>query len=181
MNHYICLLRAVNVTGKNKIRMQDLKKLFEYHSFHQVSTYIQSGNILFCTPENDRALLVQNIESMLKKEYGVHIPIIVHTPSELEQIAHQNPFFHQEEKHLYITFLETPPDDIFMRKLKEIDTRDEQYSLMRHIVYLYLPNGYGRAKMTNTFWEKKLKTTATTRNWNTICTLIKMALEKEKN
>ena len=86
MERYAGLLRGINVSGKNKIQMAALKKGFEDLSFQDVRTYLNSGNVVFSSPETDREAVRQRIETMIRTVFGLEIPVYVIRQTDLKKI-----------------------------------------------------------------------------------------------
>lgn len=172
MKTYISLLRGINVSGHKKIVMADLKKLYETLDFKNVTTYIQSGNVIFESATNKN--LEQRIEKAISDTFTFEVPVIITTAAELKKIIENNPFIHEKNidtEKLHVTFLAKEP------KIGTITAHYEpdSFTIIGKAIYLYCPNGYGRTKLTNTFFEKKLDTQATTRNWKTVLKLSSMS------
>lgn len=174
MNQYILLLRGINVGGHRKIKMADLRVLLQNLDYANVQTYIQSGNILL---ESDQkaADIASNVKAAIKAEYDFDVPTLVMLWKDLEVIVEKLPFENvEEEKALYFTFLEKKPDAESVEGLEPKLLKGEAYQVIDKTIYLYCPNGYGRTKLTNDFWEKQLKVAATSRNWRTTKKLLEM-------
>jgi len=179
MKKYVALLRGINVSGQKLIKMADLKTQLEDLEFINVQTYIQSGNIVFDSKENDVGNLEGLIHSKILDHYGFEVPVIVKAREEMEGIVRNNPFVNEvqeDPKRLYITFLSEAPSVDRVNKIKTLDYSPEQWILKGTDIYLFAPNGYGKAKMNNNFFENKLKVNATTRNWKTVNILYDMCL-----
>lgn len=174
MPTYIALLRGINVSGQKKIKMADLQKLLEAAGLQQVKTYIQSGNIIF-SHASDAPEIEQMIEQQIEAHYGFAVKTIVRTPEELRQMLEHNPFADEDVKLQYFVLLAEVPADDVVEKLKTFDYQPEAYALKGKTVYFFVPNGYGKAKMNNNFFEQKLKVAATTRNWKTISKLLEIS------
>ena len=101
MTIYIALLRGINVGGKNIIKMSDLKRVFEGIGLYEVQTYIQSGNVLFKSNEEEEALRMK-IEHEIAKVFGFSVPVILRTATELKQIIRNCPFSEEEASSLII-------------------------------------------------------------------------------
>ncbi len=108
MHNYISLLRGINVSGKKKIKMADLKSLYESMGFEDVKTYIQSGNVVFKSKETDFDVLVDSIYNKIKDKYGFEVPITIRQSHDIENIIKTNPFLAKAEdiKMLYVGFME---------------------------------------------------------------------------
>lgn len=168
MKSYIIFLRAVNVSGKNIIKMSALKSILEENGFQNVVTYIQSGNIYLKTDleKNDLEILLQQI---IKDQFHLDISCFVIQPAKLEQILKENPYCNGEEPNkVFITFLDTIPDSNLIADLKAIDYSPESFYIKKEILYYHLPTGMAKSKFNNNFFEKKLRLKATGRNVNTI-------------
>ncbi len=178
MESYIALLRGINVSGQKKIKMADLRTLLGKLPFEEVQTYVQSGNIVFKAPEKNVSKVEKMIEKAIQDAYDFEVPILVKTPVELKHVLENNPFLNNPEtatERLYMTFLKEEPVAERIEKLQEVDYSPEDYRLEGKDLYFFAPNGYGRAKMNNNFFEKKLKVVATTRNWRTVNKLYEMS------
>lgn len=178
LNTFIALLRGINVSGQKKIKMADLKQHFEELNFQNVITYIQSGNIIFQTKIKDINKLEKSISNKINEHYGFDVEVIIKTISELEYIINNNPFIKQKKdpNKIYLTFLHSFPKMENINKLKETNYSPEEYSIDNKNIFFFAPNGYGKAKMNNNFFEKKLKLIATTRNWKTVNKLYDLSL-----
>lgn len=160
------------------IKMADLKKMFETLQFENVRTYIQSGNIVFnAKPENDQDL-EKLIHDTILKTFNFTVPVIVLEEKELKKVKQHNPFLtgrNEDVTKLHVTFLDAIPESILVEKLKETAKfLPDEWILEEKAIYLFCPNGYGKTKLTNNFFENKLKVTATTRNWKTVNELVSM-------
>lgn len=169
----ISLLRGINVGGQKKILMADLKKLYEDLGFTNIQTYIQSGNVVFESNEFNPKKLEQLIFNGIKKQYGFDVPNLILTPQEIETALNNNPF--KDIEMMYLTFLADTPTKENIDKLYTYNFEEEYYELIDKVVYFHCPNGAGRAKMSNNFFEQKLKVSATSRNLKTTKKLLEMA------
>lgn len=178
MQTFIALLRGINVSGQKKILMADLKKHFEELGFTNVQTYIQSRNVLFQSEEKNAAILQAEIEKMILATYNFEVVTLLRTPHELKEAINANPFLHEPEKELsrqYVTFLSEVPAPENLVKINASAYDPEEYRLVGTTLYFYSPANYGKAKMSNNFFENKLKLKATTRNWATVNKLMELA------
>lgn len=181
MIKFIALLRGINVSGQKKIRMSDLKSLFEDLDFTNVQTYIQSGNVMFESKTDDIKSLEVKIANGIKQKFGFDVKVIVKTCAELKYILNNNPFLKKQKANtdwVYVTFLSEEPSSISIKNLKEVIYKPEEYFIDSKTIYVLLPNGYGRAKLNNIFFENKLKVFATTRNWKTVNELFELSKSK---
>jgi uncharacterized protein (DUF1697 family) len=178
MEAYICLLRGINVSGKNMIKMPDLVRSIESAGFSEVQAYIQSGNIIFCYKPESCQVLATRIEKNIFSDFGLTIPTLVVTHEDLSVIIRDNPFIKRPDidpDKLHVTFLAGEPGNVLVEKLLSYSYPPDQILYTGKAVYLNCPEGYGRTKYNNTFIEKKLAVQATTRNWRTCLKLLEMS------
>lgn len=170
MSTYIALLRGINVSGQKLIKMTELKELFEKQGFQNVLTYIQSGNVIFYSKEKSSDKIKKIISNSIKQEFGFDVGVLVITPDIIEYVLKNNPFIKKKKEvdKLYVTFLSEQPSAANVKKLNSTNYSPEEYIINGKLVYLYVPNGYGKTKLNNNLFENKLKVEATTRNWKTI-------------
>jgi len=174
MNSYVSLLRGINVSGKNKIKMADLRTQLSDIGLSDVATYIQSGNILFKSKEQDADLLANQIKELLLSEYSYDVPVLVRSADYWNRIAANHPFLTTGEEplnQLYVVFLKELPSAEHLDSIKGFTHKDDVFMVKDDAIYLYCPGGYGVTKLTNNFFERKLKVQATTRNWKTVSKL----------
>jgi uncharacterized protein (DUF1697 family) len=177
MTAFVSLLRGINVGGHHKIRMDELKELYESLGFKDVLPYIQSGNVVFTSDEADLTRLRRQIEEGLEKKFGFHVEVIVRTSAELKEIIDNNPFQNQqskESKWVVVMFLESRPDETAQEDLLKTYVGPEELFIIGKEVYIYYTEGIGRSKLSHSLIEKKLKTVGTARNWNTILQVQKL-------
>lgn len=180
MKVIVSLLRGINVSGQKKVPMKELKALYEALGFGHVSTYIQSGNVIFTTTEKAVDKLPQKVERKIREHFGFDVSVIHRTPEELERVLAGNPFLAEkdlQENKLYVAFMANAPDAALVDKAQAYQTPADRFAVIDRETYLYLPDGYGNSKLHNNFFESKLKQVATTRNWRTVNILYNMALE----
>lgn len=170
MNTIIILLRGINVSGKNKIPMKELRTLLEELGYSDVKTYIQSGNIVLKTEEGLREV-EKNIHIKIKEKYDYDVLVLAKEVKEIEEIIQNNPYAHLVEKQIYFTFLfnQTKINEI------EVEAKEDEFTISKDIVYVNAVGGYGKTKLTNNFFERKLNVSATTRNFKTTNKLIELA------
>lgn len=176
MSRYICLLRSVNVAGVNLIKMTELKDLFHHLGFREVTTYIQSGNILF---EAEESPAVAYIENAIRERFHTRqVAAILKTPEEINLIICQNPFAERpgfQPKNLYVHYLQERPREEHVQKITGISFENEDFVLVGTVIYVYYEIPSNRAKLSNAFFEKALQVRATARNWNTTQKLLEIA------
>ena len=178
METYISLLRGVNVGGQRKIRMKDLADAYESLGFKNVRTYLQSGNAIFGFALNDAGKLSSIIEAGIRQKFGFPVKVLIRNVNELQLMIKSNPFLKRkgiDAEKLHVTFLSADPGKEPALKLDAGASGTDEFRLSGKEIYLFCPNGYGRTKLSNNFFEKRLGVTATTRNWNTVQTLLEIA------
>ncbi|GHE31681.1 DUF1697 domain-containing protein [Sphingobacterium griseoflavum] len=172
---YVVLLRAVNVAGKNIIKMSDLRQELVHVGFQHVSTYIQSGNILLAS--SDTADLVrQKVQQLILDKFGLAIHTFVVDAEFIERALRTIPITGELlPNRLFITVLDKTPQQVLVDTLQTADHGSETFALVGNILYFYLPEGAAKAKLSNSYFEKKLQVTATGRNLNTYQKLLELA------
>lgn len=169
MNTFISILRGINVGGHKKIKMDALRQLLSSLGYEEVQSYIQSGNVVFRTIESDTTVLENTLSSKIQETFGFEVPVLVLTAQELKSAIENNPYLNDATKDLaslHLTFLSALPNELLVEKLPTNFAPDE-FRIIGKVIYIYCPNGYGNTKLTNTFFENKLKLAATTRNLKT--------------
>lgn len=178
INKYIALLRGINVSGKNIIKMANLKEALSNISCIEPQTYLQSGNIVFRFDNSDPNQIEKHISECIEKEFLLKIDTFVFSADKFRQIVESNPFIGTADelfpKDYYVCFLReiAQPDPIELLKSKVL--AGEQLILREKALYLHYPNGYGKSKLDNNSIEAKLKTSATTRNVRTCQEILKI-------
>jgi len=175
MNTFIALLRGINVGGHNKLPMKELIALLESGGLANVKTYIQSGNVVFQTPRNDRAELGAEVSKAIAQSHGFRPQVMLLSLGDLETAVSQNPYpaATQEPKTLHFYFLETTPPSPDLTKLEALKTESEQFALIDTVFYLHAPDGIGRSKLAAAV-EKALGVATTARNWRTVSKVMEM-------
>lgn len=170
---YVALLRGINVSGHNMIKMADLRQLCQQIGLQQVQTYIQSGNILFEAEERAEPLR-QRIEAVITATFGYTVPVLLRTAPEMEQIVKDCPFDTAglaEGESIYVTLLAAAPTPEAVAGLPRHSGELDEYRILGREVYILCRQPYHKSKLTNQFFEQKLGVPATSRNWRTITTL----------
>jgi uncharacterized protein (DUF1697 family) len=173
MTTYLALLRGINVSGKNKVAMAELRALVESLGFARVQTYIQSGNIVFTGSSRSAAKVADVIAGAILRELGLDVTVIVRSAAEMMAVLASNPLLKKgtDPTKLHVTFLASAPAAAAVHALADLDRSPDQFAVVGKEVNVYCPNGYGNTKLNNTFFEKRLGVAATTRNWRTVQTL----------
>jgi len=177
MNTYISMLRGINVSGQKKIAMSALVSMYERLGLTRVRTYVQSGNVVFESDESQAGSLKLRIEAQIQKTFNYEVPVIVRRPEDLQRILGGNPFLRRDGviiEQLYVTFLDGEPATVGLKGLPNPNADGDEFVLGEQELFLWCPNGFGRTKLNNNFFERKLKVAATTRNWKTVTALQEM-------
>ncbi|MFL7869204.1 MAG: DUF1697 domain-containing protein [Anaerolineales bacterium] len=178
MQTYISMLRGINVSGQKKIRMADLKSMYETLGFGNIQTYVQSGNVVFESNEEDLAKLRQSIEAQIEGTFGFSVPVLIRTADDFKRIIENHPFKDEEAIRVLVTFLYEHPEQSKLDELSDYKDKVDHFEIGEQEIFLFCPGGYGKTKLSNTFFEKKLELIATTRNWKSVNALYQMANER---
>jgi uncharacterized protein (DUF1697 family) len=173
---YVALLRGINVGGRTKIAMSDLRKLFADLGAEDVTTYVQSGNVVFRSGAA-AGPLARSIEERIAAELGLRVTVVIRTGGELAKVVAGSPFADRgaEPTKLHVVFLADKPPTARVRALDATRGAPDEFRVVGREVYLHYPNGSGRSKITNAWFEKELGVAGTARNWRTVTKLAELA------
>ena len=180
MKTYIGFLRGINVGGHRPVQMARLREVLAEAGVHAVRTYVQSGNLVFRTPQQDQKRLEQTLEVHLEAAFGFDIPLILRTPEAIGAFLEENPFKEKVVSHpggMYYTLWKDAPAQDLEGKLRQRTYPGQQWHLGNTGVYLWCETGYGNARLNNNELERLSAMQATTRNHNTLTKLLAMAKE----
>jgi len=181
MTTHLALLRGINVSGHNMIKMEALKTTLEAAGFQNVQTYIQSGNVFVDTDEENAAAVGFKIKQEIFKAFGHEVPVVVIGKTDLEACLKNNPFLNEaalDIKKLYVAFISTTLKSDSMNDLKMSQVKPDEASIDGSRIYIKYAVGAGKTRFDQKYIEKKLNVTATIRNWNTVTQLLKMYQER---
>ncbi len=179
---YVALLRGINVSGKNMIKMETLRATFESLGFTDVKSYINSGNLVFKTAKTDDAKLAKKVHDAIQAEFGFDISVMVRTMSEIEEIVAWHPFAGQFESHkdVHVFFLNDKLTNQQEVLLLAQGNENELFAINgRHVVCL-LKIHITDSAVGKGFIDKKLKVAATGRNWRTVSMIAEMGSRGER-
>jgi len=159
------------VSGKNILPMAELRELLAKLKFENVQTYIQSGNIVL-NSDLSKEDVIEGVKKGIGTKFGYDVPVLARTIDEWEKAIENNPYPTGNHKIVSFTFLNVAPTET---SIAVNITNDDVYTMVNDMVYMYCPDGFGRTKLTNNLFEKKLKVTATSRNFRTTMKLLEMA------
>ena len=166
------LLRGVNVGGR-VVPSARLRRAFEELGYDDVKTYIQSGNVVFRSG-GSAASLTAAIERRLAQGFGHPIEVILRTGAQLRRILDGNPLADRDTASLHVTFLKTRPSASRVRAIDPDAQLPDEFRVAGSEAFVFCPGGYGRTKLNNAFFERKLSVSATTRNLRTVTVLADM-------
>ena len=174
---HLALLRGINVSGHNMIKMDALKSMLEKIEFQNVETYIQSGNVFLESEDENPQSVGFTIKQEIVKQLGFDVPTIVINKSDLEKCLTNNPFFKEKDvdtKKLYVAFISKELNNNALNDLKISQFKPDEAFIDGNRIYMKLETGAAKTRLTQKYIEKKLNVTATSRNWNTVNKLIEM-------
>jgi uncharacterized protein (DUF1697 family) len=171
---HVALLRGINLGGR-QIPMKKLAEMFGEAGCSDVKTYIQSGNVIFKAADAGRA--IARIGKALSDQFRFEVPIVTRTAAELRDVAESNPYLRAGKvaAKLYVVFLANQPEKARVAALDPERSPPDEFTVRGREIYLHCPNGLGRTKLSNQYFDAKLATTSTVRNWRTVLTLLDMA------
>jgi uncharacterized protein (DUF1697 family) len=178
MSRQIALLRGVNVGSRNRIGMADLRELMQDLGYGDARTLLQSGNVVYeARDAPDKA--AARIKAALSDRTALNVDILVRTRDEMAKIVAHNPFRKEaiERKWYMVVFLSDTPAKDVLRALDPAQFEPERFAVKGREIYSWFPEGVQKARLTHAFWERRLKLTATARNWNTVEKLLAIADE----
>ena len=173
---YAAFLRGINVGGKNKIKMEILREACAALGFENVKTYINSGNIVFETAKADDTKIADRIEKAIEQEFGLKIKTMVRTRAEIEGIVENNPFDGQFEndKDLHVFFLDEELPEEKRDLLLSNNSETEMFAVRGREIYCLLRVSVPDSLMGKDYIGKKLKVSATARNWRTVNKILEL-------
>ena len=175
----LALLRGINVGGKNKLPMKDLAAIFAGAGCADVRTFIQSGNVIFRATPAVLKNLGPKVSAAIEKQFGLRIPIVLLSRQELAAGVKSNPFAVKgaDEKALHLYFLGNAASKENIASLDAGRSPGDSFHVKGRSIYLHLPQGMARTKLTNAYFDKQLGTVSTARNWATTLKLLAMMQE----
>lgn len=181
MTTHLALLRGINVSGHNMIKMEALKTTLENIGFQNVQTYIQSGNVFFDSEEANSASLAFKIKQEIFKTFGHEVPVIIISKSDLEDCLANNQYLKEKDvdlKKLYVAFVSLTLKKENVNDLKISQFKPDEAYIDGAKIFIKYAIGAGKTRLDQKYIEKKLNLTATIRNWNTVSTLLQLYNER---
>jgi uncharacterized protein (DUF1697 family) len=177
MSSVIALLRAVNVTGHNRLTMAALREVLTGMGLGDVRTLLQSGNVVFAARPQPAAQLEGALERATAAQLGVTTDYVVRTPKEWTAMIEGNPFAREAAATpnlMLVMALKQAPEAAAAAAFERAHAGPERLSVQGRHVYLVYPDGVGRSRLTGALIEKRLGVRGTARNWNTVLKLAAM-------
>ena len=182
MPAFVALIRGINVGGRNKIKMADLRQLFTSLGLRQVRTVLQSGNAVFATDSTDLARLRERLEAAIRERFGFEAEVILCGAEDFKAALDRHPFTAaqlERGNHALIAFLSAAPEPAAVEALIEINPGREVVHSAGDALYVFYTDGVARSKLDNKRIERALNVVSTARNWNTCQRLLKLLGEIE--
>jgi uncharacterized protein (DUF1697 family) len=175
-HRYVALLRGVNVGGNAIFKMLELRELFESYGLQDVTSYIQSGNIVFTTPEGDPSGIARDLENKLNKSTGREIKVFVLDRGQLLDASEHNPFFpacRDEDLRCHLMFLSGEPDRAQAEALAAMQGEEYRFHVRGRVLYYAYPGRYAGHRRSIDF-ERVLGVQGTSRTWKVVAKLIEL-------
>jgi len=178
-NRYVALLRGINVGGHNKLPMARLVSMVEDLGCSDVRAYIQSGNVVFTAKSAIARRVPDLLVISIRDQCDLNVPVVMRSAEELRRIVGSNPFLAEvfDESTLSVGFLADKPRAQELSALDPQRSSPDEFAVVGQEIYLRLPNGAARSKLTNAYFDSKLRTTSTFRNWKTVGKLLDLATD----
>lgn len=173
---FVALLRGINVGGRHKLPMADLRSLAESLGGTRPETYIQSGNLVFGLDPASSNDFARRLAAGIEERFGFSVPIILRRGDELRRVVQNNPFLRSDTdiRTLHVGFLMEAPSAERVASLDPDRSPPDRVEVIGNHAFLEYPNGLARSKLTNAYLDSRLKTIGTVRNWRTTLKLLSM-------
>jgi uncharacterized protein (DUF1697 family) len=194
MASHVALLRGINVGGRNKVPMADLREVVTSLGHTGVTTYIQSGNVLFSTADTDTAALAAALEAAIEERFGIWASVVVLSRDELAQVLAGNPYAGEPNpKLVHVVFLNAEPPGELVDRIGAAESTAaakgsrDTVQAVGPALFLHTPDGYGTSELAQNVFriisaptgKKKPDLGATARNWATATKLLSLCEEKQ--
>ena len=176
-SRFVALLRGINVGGKNRLPMKELVGLVEGLGAAEVSSYIQSGNVVFSASATAARDLPEALAAAIHERYGYTVPVVLRRAKELRAVVEGNPFLAEgaEPKTCHVAFLARTPTKAAAAALDPDRSPGDRFVLRGKDLFLHFPSGVAKSKLTNAYLDRTLGTVSTVRNWRTVGELLARA------
>ena len=176
---WVALLRGVNVGGRNRVPMAELRRVFEDAGCGSVTTYIQTGNVLFTKRASDRTRLARRLETAVEGAFGVPSIVVLRTCEELFELERSHPFG-ADTSNTFVSFLAAEPDPEQARRLTDLDVGPDEVKVVGSDVFVRYPNGVQGARLSAAQLERRVGVPGTMRNWRTVTKLAELAAAQQR-
>jgi uncharacterized protein (DUF1697 family) len=192
MASHVALLRGINVGGRNKVPMAELREVVTSLGHTGVSTYIQSGNVLFSTPDSDDARLASALESAISDRFGIWSSVVVRSRDELARILDGNPYPDEPNpKFVHVVFMNSEPPAEVLDRIKAAESEAaakgsrDTVTAAGETLFLHTPDGFGTSELAQAVFkiitppakQRQRALAATARNWATATKLLSLCEE----
>lgn len=169
-------MRGINVGGKNMLPMKELATIFVKAGCGDVGTYIQSGNVVFSATDKVVGGLCGVIMKQVEERFGLRVPVVLRSAGEIDAVIRGNPFLKAgaSQETLHVCFLADGPGKDLVAGLDAGRSAPDAFAVMGREIYMQLVKGVSGTKLTNAYFDSKLKTVSTIRNWRTVLKLAEM-------
>jgi uncharacterized protein (DUF1697 family) len=190
MASHVALLRGINLGGRNKVPMAELREVVTSLGHTGVTTYIQSGNVLFSTPESDTARLASALEEAITKAFGLAVSVVVLSRDELAGIMDRNPYPDEAKpQYVHVVFLGSKPARDLLDRIRAAESTAaakgsrDTVSAVGQALFLHTPDGFGTSELAQAVFRiigppGRASVMATARNWATCTKLLSLCEEK---
>jgi uncharacterized protein (DUF1697 family) len=193
MASHVALLRGINVGGRNKVPMAELREVVASLGHTGVSTYIQSGNVLFSTPDSDNAALASALESAISDRFGIWSSVVVVSRDDLARVLDGNPYPDEPNpKLVHVVFMNSEPPADLLERIKAAESQAaakgsrDTVTAAGEALFLHTPDGYGTSELAQAVFkiistpakQRQRGLAATARNWATATKLLSLCEEK---
>lgn len=177
MTMAVAFLRGINVGGRARVPMADLRVLAATVGLDDVRTYLQSGNLLFAMPSGGTEHLMGDLERAISERFGLTVRVLMRTIADLSAIVAANPMpgATANGSKLHVVFLAGTPSAEAVAALDADRSPPDVFAVLGGEIYVHYPEGSGRSKLTLEYFERRLGVAGTARNWNTVTKLVALA------
>lgn len=177
MTVFVVLLRAINLGAKRRVPMAELRAALEEAGSRDVTTHLQSGNVVLRSRVRDADAVGRSVEKLVRAHFKLDVDVMVRTADELATVGRTNPLRGRgvDPGTLHVCFLKSRPLAAAGRALAEADFGRDRFELRGREVYLHHPNGLARSKMSLAFFERTLGVPGTVRTWKVVTKLVELA------
>jgi uncharacterized protein (DUF1697 family) len=173
---YVALLRGINLGGKNMLPMKELVAMVSAAGCSNVRNYIQSGNVIYTAGDRVAGRVGRVVSAAIEKQFGFQTRLVIRTTEQIRQVIRSNPFLTPgvDENLLSVLFLADSPEAENVAKLDPQRSPPDQFRVVGDEIFLHTSTGLAKTKLTNAYFDSKLKTICTCRNWRTVMKLLDM-------